>query len=73
VTPCASPPRPSIFSYYSFLVHRPVNWDDRHLSESAVASDFLVAWQFSRREQLVLLLRIKLHAKSAFFMWQCWQ
>jgi hypothetical protein len=31
-TPCASPPPwPSIFSYYSFLVHHLVNWDDRHL------------------------------------------
>jgi hypothetical protein len=29
-TPCASPPRASIFSNYSFLVHHPVNRDDRH-------------------------------------------
>jgi hypothetical protein len=36
-TPCASPPpRPSIFSDYSFLVCHPVNWDDWHL----------LAWQF---------------------------
>jgi hypothetical protein len=32
-----------------------------------MASDFTVTWQFSRREQFVLSLRIKLHARSCFF------
>jgi hypothetical protein len=40
------------FSYYSFLVHHPVNQDDRHLLACAMASDSTVAWQFSQREQL---------------------
>jgi hypothetical protein len=40
------------FSGYSFLVHHPVNWDDRQLLAHAMASDFTVAWQFSQREQL---------------------
>jgi hypothetical protein len=45
-TPCASPPpRPSIFSHYSFWVHHLVNWDDRHLLAHAMASDFSAAWQ----------------------------
>jgi hypothetical protein len=39
---------------YSFLVHHPVNWDDRYLLAHAMASDFSVAWQFSQREQLFL-------------------
>jgi hypothetical protein len=30
----------------------------------AMASDFSVAWQFSRREQLIFLLRIKLYTLS---------
>jgi hypothetical protein len=50
-TPCASsPPRPSIFSEFSFLAHQPVNWDDRHLLAHAMASHLTVAWQFSQRE-----------------------
>jgi hypothetical protein len=45
-TPCASPPpRPSIFSDYSFWVHHPVNRDDRQLLTHAMASDFSAAWQ----------------------------
>jgi hypothetical protein len=37
---CASPPpRPSVFYDYSFCVHHPVNWDDRHLLAHAMASD----------------------------------
>jgi hypothetical protein len=38
----ASPLWPSIFSNYSFLVHLPVNWDDRHLLAHAMDSDFTV-------------------------------
>jgi hypothetical protein len=39
-TPCAfPPPRPSIFSDDSFLVHRSVNQDDWHLLSHAMASD----------------------------------
>jgi hypothetical protein len=50
--PCASPPpRPSIISDYSFLVHHPVSQDDQHLLALAKASDFTVTWQFSQREQ----------------------
>jgi hypothetical protein len=46
-TPCASsPPRLSIFSDFSFLVHHPVNQDDRHLIARAIASDFTVEWQY---------------------------
>jgi hypothetical protein len=37
---------PSIFFSYYFLVHHPVNRDDRHLFAHAMASDFSVAWQF---------------------------
>jgi hypothetical protein len=33
------------FSDYSFMVHHPVNRDDRHLLAHAMASDFSVAWQ----------------------------
>jgi hypothetical protein len=37
-TPCASPPpRPSIFSNYSFRVHHLANQDDRHLLAHAIA------------------------------------
>jgi hypothetical protein len=36
---------PPIFSDYSFLVHRPDNWDDRHLLANAMASDFSAAWR----------------------------
>jgi hypothetical protein len=43
---------------YSFCVHHPVKWDDRHLLEHAMASDFSVTWQYSHREQLIFL-RIK--------------
>jgi hypothetical protein len=47
-TPCASPPppRPSIFSNYSFGVHHLVNRDDRQLLAYAMASDFSVIWRF---------------------------
>jgi hypothetical protein len=45
-TPCASPPpRPSIFSNYSFRVHYHDNRDDRQILAHAMASDFLVTWQ----------------------------
>jgi hypothetical protein len=51
-TSCASPPpRLSIFSNYSFLVHLPVNWDDRNLLAHAMASDFTVAWQYEFRNR----------------------
>jgi hypothetical protein len=64
--PCAfPPPRPSIFSDYSFLVYHPVNRDDRHLLAHAMASGFTVAWYYSQREQLVLLLQIKLYAHGS--------
>jgi hypothetical protein len=44
-TPYASPPpRPSIFSDYSFWAHHLANPDDRHLFAHAMASDFSVAW-----------------------------
>jgi hypothetical protein len=48
-TPCASPPppRPTIFSYYSFWIHHPVNRDDRHLLAHAMASVFSVIWEAS--------------------------
>jgi hypothetical protein len=36
---------PYIFSDYSFLVHHPVNQDDRHLLPHAMDSDFSVVWQ----------------------------
>jgi hypothetical protein len=50
------------FFDYSFLVQHPANWDDQHLLECAMASDFSVAWQFSQREQLLFFkLRIKHH------------
>jgi hypothetical protein len=46
-TPCSSPPHwPSIFSDYSFCVHRLVNQDGRHLLVSAMAFDLSVTWQF---------------------------
>jgi hypothetical protein len=62
--PCASPHQwPSIFPNYSFLVQHPVNWDDRQLFAHAMASDFTVTWQFSKREHFNFLLRIKLHAQ----------
>jgi hypothetical protein len=69
VTPCASPPlRPFIFSSHSFLVHHPVNRDDRHLLSHAMASDFTVAWQCSSKRTICFFpLRIKLHAKALFF------
>jgi hypothetical protein len=38
------------FSDFSFLVHRPVNQDARHLLAHAMASDFKVAWQYYQRE-----------------------
>jgi hypothetical protein len=41
---------------YYFLVHHPVNQDDRHLLVCAMASDFLVTWQFSQREQLFFVM-----------------
>jgi hypothetical protein len=47
------------FSYYSFWVHQPVNWDDRHLLAHAIASDFSVTWKsfliyyFSQRQRRV--------------------
>jgi hypothetical protein len=52
------------FSQYSFLVHHPINPDDRHLLTHAMASDFSVTWQFSQIKHLFLLLWIKLHALS---------
>jgi hypothetical protein len=62
-TPCASPPpRPSIFSDYSFRAHHLVNQDDRHLLAQAMASDFSAAWQCLSKITIVFLLRIKLHA-----------
>jgi hypothetical protein len=48
------------FSHYYFLVHHPVNQDDLHHLAHAMASDFTVAWQFLRWEQLIFLVRIKL-------------
>jgi hypothetical protein len=51
-----------LFQLLFFLVHYPVNWDDRHLLAHALASDFTVSRQFSQREQLFFLLWIKLHA-----------
>jgi hypothetical protein len=50
-TPVNSPPLPSIFSDYSFLVHNSFTLDDRHLLARAMASDFSVAMQFSQRDQ----------------------
>jgi hypothetical protein len=45
-TPCASPPpRPTIFSDDSFLVHHPVNGDDWPLLARAMASESSVTWQ----------------------------
>jgi hypothetical protein len=62
-TPCASPPpRPSIFSDYSFGVHHPVNRNVRHLLARAMASDFSFAWQFLSKKTISFLLWIKLHA-----------
>jgi hypothetical protein len=34
---------PPFFSDYSFLVHHPVNRDDRHFLALAMASDFTIA------------------------------
>jgi hypothetical protein len=42
---------PPFFSDYSFLVHHPINRDDRQLLAHARVSDFTVACQFSQREQ----------------------
>jgi hypothetical protein len=43
-TPCATPPpRPSIFSDYSFWVHHLVNRDDLHHLTHAMASDLVPA------------------------------
>jgi hypothetical protein len=50
------------FSNYNFLVHHPVNWDDRLLLACAMASDFSVAWQFSSMRTIGFSLRIKLNA-----------
>jgi hypothetical protein len=65
-TPCASPPpRPSIFSDYSFWVHHLLNRDDRHLLlANAMASDFSIKWQCLSKRKIVFSLRIKLHAKD---------
>jgi hypothetical protein len=52
---------PPFFSIIIFLLNHPVNRDDRHLLAHAMASDFVVAWQFSQREQLVCSSWIKLH------------
>jgi hypothetical protein len=41
------------FSDYSIWVHHPVNQDDRQLLAHAMASDFSVAWQFSRGEHFL--------------------
>jgi hypothetical protein len=40
------------FSDCSFLVHHHVNRDHRHLLAHAMATDFLVTWQHTQREQL---------------------
>jgi hypothetical protein len=69
-TPSASPPLwPSIFSDYSFWVHRLVNWDGRHLLAHAMASDFSVAWQCLWMRTIVFLLQIKLHAQEPLILW----
>jgi hypothetical protein len=65
VVPSGSPPPwPSIFSDNAFLAHHPLNRDDRHLLAHAMASDFKVTWQLSKREKLFcVLLWVKLHTK----------
>jgi hypothetical protein len=60
--PCASPPRPSIFSDYSSWVHHPVSHDDRHLLAHAMASDFSVTWKCLSKRITGFSLWIKLHA-----------
>jgi hypothetical protein len=60
--PMCPPLRPSIFSYYSFWVHHPVNRHDWHLLEHAMASDFSVAWQLLSKRTICFLLGIKLCA-----------
>jgi hypothetical protein len=42
---------PSLFSDYSFLLHHPVNKEDRHLAH-AMASDFTVTWQTKYRTEV---------------------
>jgi hypothetical protein len=54
----------SIFSYYSFWVHQPVNRDVQHLLAHAMASDFSVAWQFLSKRTIGFSLRIKLIHKK---------
>jgi hypothetical protein len=50
------------FSNYSFLVHHPVNRDDRQLLAHAMASDVTVAWQptmyVSSETSVEVILRI---------------
>jgi hypothetical protein len=57
---------PTFFAYYFFLVHHPVNWDDRHILANAMAYDFTVALQFSQREQSFFSLRTKLHTITIY-------
>jgi hypothetical protein len=57
---------PPFFPDYTFHVHHPVNWDDRHLLALAMASDISVKWQLSKRK-LLFLLGIKLHAHICTF------
>jgi hypothetical protein len=46
------------FCDYSFLVHHPLNWDDRHLLACAMVSDFSAAWQFFQPKSFLIVLVI---------------
>jgi hypothetical protein len=44
------------FPDYSFLVHHPVDWEDRQLLSHAMASDFTVTWQFYSKITIVFII-----------------
>jgi hypothetical protein len=58
------------FSDYSFLVHHPVNRDDRHLLAHAMASEFTVTWQFSQREQLFVFVTDQTSRSYLMALWK---
>jgi hypothetical protein len=57
-----------LFFYYSFLVHQPVNRDDRRLLAHAMASDFSVTWQCpSKRTISFFVTDQTTHPQRPFF------
>jgi hypothetical protein len=47
---------PSFFSYYSFLIHHPVDRDDWHLLAHVMASDFSVTWHFLSKRTIFFVM-----------------